>query len=199
MKNHKLENKLIGEVLVDAGLVSEGQVAVALMEQGIYTDLKLGEIFVYHGWINETTANFFGNRLKNLTLDTKLKIGEYLIKAGLLTENDILAILKEQIVSGIKFGSLAVLRGCIKQKTLDFFLEYIIGNDEKNRANHYTYNNGKQTINNNQQSNNSTFTQKKTQTSKEKLTVSQKSHEQKKISSYEELVEEGLEDIPWLD
>ena len=32
---------------------------------------------------------------------------------------------------GVKFGSLAVLKGCIKQETLEFFLKYFVENHNK--------------------------------------------------------------------
>ena len=43
----------------------------------------------------------------------------------MLDDNEIKAILDEQKQMGVRFGSLAVLRGALKQSTLDFFLEHL--------------------------------------------------------------------------
>lgn len=125
MSKHSFINKPIGQILEEAGLINSGQVHVALIEQSIYSHLKLGEILALHGWIDQQTADFFGNKIKELIADDQKKqIGNYFFEAGLIKENDIQAILDEQKKLGVKFGSLAVLRGCITQDTLRFFLKY---------------------------------------------------------------------------
>lgn len=45
--------QLIGEVLEDAGLISEAQLQTALFDQQIYSDLKFGEILTLRaGFVN---------------------------------------------------------------------------------------------------------------------------------------------------
>lgn len=137
MKYQKLKYKLIGEILIEAGLVNSDQIAVALMEQSFYTHLKLGEILALHGWIDQKIVDFFAEKIHLLPNQNVKKIGELLLNAGFLTEKDIDNILKEQRTSGIKFGSLAVLRGSIKQETLNFFLKYFTDSALEN--NHLQY------------------------------------------------------------
>ena len=118
----------IGQIMREAGLINQGQIQVALMEQEIYSHLRFGEILALHGWITQKTADFFAEDLINLSKRPQpIKIGDYLSQADLLTKKDINDILDEQFELGIKFGSMAVLKGCIKQETLEFFLKYFVG------------------------------------------------------------------------
>ncbi len=118
------KNKLIGKLLREAHLIDESKLKVALMEQKIYPELKVGEILYNHGWLKKKTADFFGKEIKILIEKEKLLIGQYLYRAGLVSKKDIQNILNEQKQLGVKFGSVAVLKGFIKQETLDFFLEH---------------------------------------------------------------------------
>ena len=122
----------MGQILQEAGLINQGQVQVALMEQKIYTHLKFGEILALHGWVNQKTADFFADELCHLIKKPKaIKIGKYFHQAGLLTDKEIKEILTEQFDLGIKFGFMAVLKGCIKQETLEFFLKYVVNGSRK--------------------------------------------------------------------
>ena len=125
--------KPLGKILEEAGLINQGQSEVVLMEQNIYDNLKFGEILVLHGWLKQETADFFAETMRQLikkeTFD--LQIGKFFKQAGLLSEQDIQSILNEQKNTGIKFGSIAVLKGFIKEQTLDFFLKYFSGTHEK--------------------------------------------------------------------
>ncbi|WP_297061619.1 hypothetical protein [Thermosynechococcus sp. M3746_W2019_013] len=116
----------IGELLLKAGLITSGQLQVALMEQGMYANLRLGEILALHGWLSQETIDFFVEEWPKLAQDKeKRPIGFYLKKAGLLTEEQINQILKEQWQASYRFGALAVLNGWVKQETVNFFLEHI--------------------------------------------------------------------------
>ena len=118
--------KPIGQILLEAGLVNEGQIQVALIEQDNYRHLKLGEILVLHGWLKQKTADFFAEDIRKLIIaNTHNKIENYFLKAGLLSQQDIEAILEEQRLTGVKFGYLAVLRGFVREETLEFFLRYL--------------------------------------------------------------------------
>lgn len=138
--DYNLVTKPIGEILEEAGLINQAKIQVALAEQNIYNDLKLGEILVLHGWLNERTANFFGEEIKSsITQQAKKQIGQYFYDAGLISKEDLQAILNEQKKLGIKFGSVAVMRGCVQQKTLDFFLKYFCSEDD--RKTNFSYRN----------------------------------------------------------
>lgn len=121
-----LTHKLLGEILIEASLVSLPQLKLALNEQKLYKDLRIGEILALHGWLNPKTSDFFAEKwVKLLQEDNKRRLGYYLQEAGLLTSQQIKSILDEQKILGIKFGSVAILKGWLKGKTLEFFLKYL--------------------------------------------------------------------------
>ena len=121
-----LITKPLGELLEEAGLITEGQLEVVLVEQNIYSHLKIGEIIALHGWLKQETADFFAERMRQLIKEKNsyLKIGKFFNQAALLSEKDIEDILNEQKLTGVKFGSIAVMKGLLKEQTLDFFLKY---------------------------------------------------------------------------
>lgn len=53
-------------------------------------------------------------------------IGEYLIEAGLLSTAQVEVILADQQFTELKFGEIAVLRGWIKQQTVEYLMIKII-------------------------------------------------------------------------
>jgi hypothetical protein len=117
----------LGEILQQAGLVSAAQVDVALREQEYFSDMRLGEILASHGWLKQETVDFFAQRWPHLSTQKQVqKLGYYLLAAGLLDEQQINAILKEQWQTGLRLGALAVLKGWMKQQTLDFFLKNLV-------------------------------------------------------------------------
>ncbi len=118
--------KPLGLVLQKAGLVSPEQVKIALEERINLPDRRIGEIMALKGWIQPQTADFFAEQWPKLLLETKQPpIGQYFKAAGLINDELITKILQEQQSNGIKFGALAVSRGIISPKTLNFFLEQL--------------------------------------------------------------------------
>ena len=116
----------LGEILQEAELITAAQVEVALHNQNQRLGMLLGEILALHGWIKQDTADFFVDQWPRLVNQTDRKrLGDYLQAAALLEEEQINAILKEQWQTGVKFGSLVVLRGWLKPATIDFFLTYL--------------------------------------------------------------------------
>jgi hypothetical protein len=114
----------IGELLTSAGLISEGQLQTALYDQQIYQDMRFGEILATRGWLSKQTVDFFCNVFQNGEFSqNKPLLGEYLADAGLINEKQIEQILEEQRINHLRFGALAVLKGYISQRTLDFFLQ----------------------------------------------------------------------------
>jgi len=117
------KTKPLGEVLCSAGLISKAQLKVALYDRANYQEMKIGEILNYRGWIEVTTADFFAEEWSDLAQQKeKYPLGFYLQKAALLNKENVGSILMEQNQTSVRFGSLAVLKGLINQKTLDFFL-----------------------------------------------------------------------------
>ncbi|AFY37337.1 hypothetical protein Lepto7376_0964 [[Leptolyngbya] sp. PCC 7376] len=142
----------LGQLLVQAGLVSEDQVQLALQNQSIpgYEDFRIGEILALRGWIKQETCDFFAIRWNNILQSLKIKnkqkkIGYYLLEAGLLTEEQVTSILRIQQKNKKLFGQIAVTQGYLKQQTVDFFVKYlssakrneIVRDDSLERAERY--------------------------------------------------------------
>jgi hypothetical protein len=118
------KHKLIGLTLQEAGLLSHFQVQTALKEQEYFSQLRIGEIFVLHSWLKQDTVNFFIKIWPRLSEEKNKKpLGYYLKQAGLLTQQQIEYILFRQKFLQMKFGSVAVLKGWLKNETIDFFLK----------------------------------------------------------------------------
>ncbi len=123
-----LQNKVpLGEVLQQAGLVSAKQLEHALKQQKLTGNkLKIGEILAIQEIIDSRTANFFEKHWSRLIVDQPQQpIGQYFKQAGLLSEQQIQAILDEQNYTNSKFGELAIAKGWLKQSTVNFFLRYL--------------------------------------------------------------------------
>lgn len=121
-----LREKPLGEVLQQAGLVSPGQIQVALQDQIYNQDLRIGEIFALRGWIKQETADFFAEKLASFSKQQgKQPIGYYFKEAALLDDRQISQILAAQKQQTIwtRFGKLAVQQGLLKEETVEFFLE----------------------------------------------------------------------------
>jgi tetratricopeptide (TPR) repeat protein len=116
--------ELLGEVLQQAGLVTNEQIETALREQSQSNHRKIGELLALRGWIEPKTADFFAEQWSQL-LKQKQKelLGQYLKQAGLLDEEQIRDIVKEQEQTSLRFGEIAVLKGWLNQSTIDFFLK----------------------------------------------------------------------------
>ena len=113
----------LGLLLQDAGLISENKLHGALETQKQYSDMNLGEILVLQAGIRAKTINFFVNQWQDMVWQGKqFPLGYYLSKADLLSEQQIKIILQEQQRDRHKFGIIAVQKGWIEQKTIDFFL-----------------------------------------------------------------------------
>ena len=124
-KHRKIRNhKPIGEVLIEAGLLSDSQVAIALQEQRSNSQFLFGEIVALKGWLKRDTVNFFVREWQDIVSQRKKQpIGYYFRQAGLVDEEQILAILQEHQATGIRFGTVAVFQGFLSAQTLEFFLE----------------------------------------------------------------------------
>lgn len=119
-----LIKKPLGVILQDAALISAIQIEVALKEQLMFEQMRLGEILASHGWIKQETVDFFAQEWDEMLTSQQLQpIGHYLKAANLLDEAQIQAVLQEQKLRGTKFGATVVCKGWLKRKTIDYFLE----------------------------------------------------------------------------
>jgi hypothetical protein len=50
--------KRLGSYLVDAGLITPAQIDVALNDQKVMGDMRLGEVLVTRGWIKQQTLDY---------------------------------------------------------------------------------------------------------------------------------------------
>ncbi|ACB49855.1 hypothetical protein cce_0504 [Crocosphaera subtropica ATCC 51142] len=120
-------NPLLGEVLRDADLITEGQLQIALRDKQEYKHQKIGEILALRGWIKQETVDFFAEEWANcLQQGAKYPIGQYLRQAALLDQKDIENILDLQQHLKIRFGEIAVSQGLLTRKTLNFFLNNLL-------------------------------------------------------------------------
>ncbi|MBE9222861.1 hypothetical protein IQ215_09150 [Cyanobacterium stanieri LEGE 03274] len=126
----KISNKrLIGQMLLEAGLITKSQLDVALEDQQQFFKLKIGEILALRGWLKSQTADFLveiENKKAAKIYKKEYPIGYYLKKAGLLSTQQIENILQEQKQLGIKFCETAILKGYLKEETAEFFLDFLL-------------------------------------------------------------------------
>lgn len=116
--------KPLGEILIEAGLVTAPQIAIALQEQK-ECGLKLGEILALRGWIDQKTANFFAEKWpKALSASEKQPLVVYFLEAGLLDQQQVKHVLylQKHLPDKVRFHRLIVDKGYIKQITVDYFL-----------------------------------------------------------------------------
>lgn len=120
-------NKPLGEILIEAGLISASQIEFALQVQQ-ESNLKIGEILASHKWIKQQTADFFVEQWTDLLKQKHKKpLIHYFRMAGLLDERQIARLLREQQQRSkqTRFHRIAVELGYLKQITVDFFLANI--------------------------------------------------------------------------
>jgi hypothetical protein len=134
-----ISKKLLGEILQEAGLVSPAQIQMALQDQSIYEDMRLGEILALRGWVKQETADFLVERLPIICKQPNKKpLGIYLKEAALLNDEQIKAILAEQqqlhLDRRTRFGKLVVIKGWLKQSTVDFFLDRLSARAEQDQV-----------------------------------------------------------------
>jgi len=117
-----IERKRLGLILLEAALITPAQLEVALNNQQHFNYL-IGEVIALHGWVKKETIEFFAEDWFELLISSNpLPIGHYLQMASLLDQSQIAEILIEQKKMGLRFGATAVLKGWIKQETMDYFL-----------------------------------------------------------------------------
>ncbi len=116
----------VTDTLIQAGLLNEVQVQVALHDKTLNPDMRISEILSLRGWINEETVDFFdliwSMRIKQ---PEKQPIGQYFVEARLITEAQVDDVLAEQKISNLRFGEVAVLKGYLKEETVRFFVQHL--------------------------------------------------------------------------
>jgi len=64
--------------------------------------------------------------LPRITYPEIKRLGSYLVEAGLLTQVQIDVALADQAATGMRFGDILVLRGWIKEQTVEYFMNKLI-------------------------------------------------------------------------
>lgn len=114
--------KPIGLLLRQAGLLSPEQVATVVSQQA-KSQQRFGDLVVQQGWLKQETVDFFADELTKLIEKPRQQpIGQYLRAAALLDESRIARILEEQQQDKRRFGEIAVSKGWLAPRTVDFFL-----------------------------------------------------------------------------
>lgn len=129
-------NVPLGILLQKAGLISAGEIEVALEDQKHHSNLKFGQILATRGWVKQETADFFAREWHSMILEVKrgeakYRLGESLEKAGLLNALQIQEILDLQKTTNKCFGQIAVEQGYIKEKTLNLFMKNLCSYNHK--------------------------------------------------------------------
>jgi hypothetical protein len=116
----------VTDILIQAGLLNEVQVQVALHDQTIHPDMRISEILALRGWLAEETVDFFellwAMRVQQAD---RRNIGQYFLEARLITEAQLNDVLAEQKISTLRFGEIAVLKGYVKEETVRFFVQHL--------------------------------------------------------------------------
>ncbi len=116
----------LGEILLEAGLVSISQIEIALEEQ-TQSNLKIGQILASYGWIKQKTADFLADKWSFIIQkEQKRPLAFYLYAAGLLDKQQLLSLKQKQTNSEMRLHSLAVEQGYVQQVTVNFFLKHLL-------------------------------------------------------------------------
>ena len=135
--NNSMDNKKIGELLKEAHIIDENQLNLALIQQQIYSQVKIGNILAFQGWLKQKTADFFASEIKTINKEKGLLIGTIFLKAGLLSEDEIKNILKKQKQIDLRFGEIAIQEGLLKKETVDFFIKHLaLSKNDKDFSEH---------------------------------------------------------------
>ncbi|MEO5344889.1 MAG: Flp pilus assembly complex ATPase component TadA [Magnetococcus sp. YQC-9] len=106
----------LGDVLVDSGLISAEQLRLSLAHQEA-TGAKLGEALVHLGFVTEQALQNFLNRQRQ-----KLRIGDKLVEAKVITAEQLQSALAEQKKSGKKLGQSLAQLGILSETQFAEFL-----------------------------------------------------------------------------
>ena len=129
-------NKQLGAILSEAGLISAQQIEVALRDQLRNPEMRIGELLALRGWIKQETADFFVEQWQELVKqEAKKPLVYYFRQAALLDEAQIEEILAEKSkrTEKVRFHHVAIQMGLVKQQTVDFFIKNLLiyGNGKK--------------------------------------------------------------------
>jgi type II secretory ATPase GspE/PulE/Tfp pilus assembly ATPase PilB-like protein len=114
------EERQIGEILADKGLVTHFSIDKALKQQKILREKRLGEIISeQHDLPRQAIENAIENTRKSGKVSPRMKVGDILVAAGLVTKEQVEAALSNQDVDKKKkIGRLLIEEGLITEDQL---------------------------------------------------------------------------------
>src|SRR4029453_19392485 len=107
-------SSLIGQRMIEAGLLTEEQLREALVAQ-TETGLLLGEVCILKGWLSYKQG-------KECLPELRSRLGEKLRAHGYITIEQLWLALLEQRHCGWRLGEILVNRGWVDKVTLDKLL-----------------------------------------------------------------------------
>lgn len=116
----------LGQMLGEAGLLTAEQVDLIVTLQLDDRTQRFGEIAVQRGFLKQETVDFFAERLPQcVKAPWRYPLGQYLRLAGLLDDEQTSAILIEPRSKRSRFGEIAVAKGWVEQRTVNWLVKYI--------------------------------------------------------------------------
>jgi len=120
LQNKKLR---LGDLLVQAGLITEEQLKEALSKQG--PGKRLGDVLLEMGYI--ARRDLFKIMGEDPTHNKKLRLGDLLVEVGLISEEQLKSALEKQRSLGKRLGEVLLDEGYITQQDLTKVLETHLG------------------------------------------------------------------------
>lgn len=65
-----------------------------------------------------------------MSLQHGKRLGEYLIEAGLLSEDQVQVALEDQRLTGMRLGDIIVAPGWVREKTIEYLMKKVIARDK---------------------------------------------------------------------
>jgi type II secretory ATPase GspE/PulE/Tfp pilus assembly ATPase PilB-like protein len=111
---------LVGEILEGKGLVTQHSIMTALEEQAKLRERRLGDVIAEEHQLHpKIIENAIENAYKEGKVTSRMKIGDILINAGLITEEQVAdAVASQDIGKRKKIGTLLIDKGLISDEQL---------------------------------------------------------------------------------
>lgn len=125
-RSKTLPTFLLGQMLQQAGLISEDQIDRALNIQKQQPQQRFGEILVRQGWLKRETIEFFAQQLREIALaDEKFPLGHYFRTAALIDDDQLSELLQQHPPTDWHLTQMAIEKGWLKQDTVSLIVSYL--------------------------------------------------------------------------
>ncbi len=132
-EREKRVERLIGQIMLESGVITEDQLKEALEHQKIWGG-RIGENLIKKGYISELQLRYFLNMqllhngrrswLKSGGSDKEIRrlIGQIMLESGVITEDQLKEALEHQKIWGGRIGENLIKKGYISKSELERFL-----------------------------------------------------------------------------